>query len=68
MNTGFYYLSDQEYYLYSEPIETVFGKENLPIIKNVGKNSEGLTLHGSILNVVENSNLIPSTFKTSVKF
>lgn len=68
MNTGFYYLSDQEYYLYSEPIETVFGKESLPIIKNVGKNSEGLTLHGNILNVVENSNLIPSTFKTSVKF
>lgn len=44
VQTGFYYLNDQEYYLYSEPSQTNFTKKDIPIIKDVSYNAEGMTL------------------------
>lgn len=42
INTGFYYLNDKEYYLYSRPIETVFDDKDIPVIKDVEYTEEGL--------------------------
>lgn len=42
INKGFYYINDQEYYLYSEPIQHHFGPESIPVIENVYYNSNGL--------------------------
>lgn len=44
VQTGFYYLNDQEHYLYSEPVEHVYGKEEVPIIKEVRYSKKGLSL------------------------
>ena len=44
VQTGFYYLNDQEYYMYSEPVETTFKEKDVPILKNVRTDSEGLSL------------------------
>lgn len=44
IETGFYYLNDQEYYLYSEPIEHEYGKEHIPIVENVIYKNEGISL------------------------
>ena len=44
IQTGFYYLNDQEYYMYSEPVETTFKEKDVPILKNVRTDSEGLSL------------------------
>lgn len=43
VQTGFYYLNDQEYYLYSEPVTHTYGKEELPIIKEVTYSTKGLS-------------------------
>ena len=42
IQTGFYYLNNQEHYLYSRPVETVFDDKDIPIIRNVEYTSEGL--------------------------
>ena len=44
IQTCFYYLNDQEYYMYSEPVETTFKEKDVPILKNVRTDSEGLSL------------------------
>lgn len=44
VQTGFYYLNDQEYYLYSEPVTHTYSKEELPIIKGVTYSKKGLSL------------------------
>lgn len=44
VQTGFYYLNDQEYYLYSEPVTHRYTKEELPIIKGVTYSQKGLSL------------------------
>ncbi len=45
IQTGFYYLGAQEYYLYSEPIVHTFGNEAIPIIRNAEQSEDGLKLH-----------------------
>lgn len=42
VRTGFYYLNDQEYYLYSRPTETVFDDKDIPVIRNVEYTEKGL--------------------------
>ena len=44
VQTGFYYLNDQEYYLYSEPATHVYGSTDLPIISDVNYTTKGLSL------------------------
>ena len=44
VQTGFYYLNDQEYYLYSEPLTHVYGEEAVPVIADVTYNEKGLSL------------------------
>lgn len=44
IQTGFYYLDNQEYYLYSEPTVTTFAEKEVPIIKDVKYTEEGLVL------------------------
>lgn len=44
VQTGFYYLNDQEYYLYSEPLTHLYGEEAVPVIADVTYNEKGLSL------------------------
>lgn len=44
VQTGFYYLNDQEYYLYSEPLTHIYGEEAVPVIADVTYNEKGLSL------------------------
>ena len=44
IETGFYYLNNQEYYLYSEPIEHSFAEEEIPIIENISYTNNGMKL------------------------
>ena len=44
IETGFYYLNDQEYYMYSEPVEHTFGEETLPLIEGIVYTEEGMTV------------------------
>ena len=44
IQTGFYYLNDQEHYLYSRPIETVYNDKDIPVIRNVEYTGEGLKI------------------------
>src|SRR5699024_8551570 len=45
INKGFYYLNDQEYYMYSEPIQHYFDEEYIPVIEEVHYNSNGLSMN-----------------------
>lgn len=42
INKGFYYLNDQEYYMYSEPIQKTFRDEALPVIEEAYYHDKGL--------------------------
>ena len=42
INTGFYYLNSQEYYLYSDLIETVYDYKDIPVIKDVKYTDKGI--------------------------
>ena len=44
MQTGFYYLNDQEYYLYSEPVTRTYGETALPILEDVRYTTNGFSL------------------------
>lgn len=44
VNTGYYYLNEQEYYLYSEPITHHYAEEDIPIIEEVTYIPQGLTI------------------------
>lgn len=44
MQTGFYYLNDQEYYLYSEPVTRTYGETALPILEDVRYTASGFSL------------------------
>ena len=44
IETGFYYLNDEEHYLYSEPITHEFKEESIPILENISYNDNGLRL------------------------
>ena len=45
INKGFYYINNQEYYLYSEPIKQHFGEEQIPVIESVYYNRNGLNMN-----------------------
>lgn len=47
INKGFYYINDQEYYLYSEPIKQHFGEEQIPVIESVHYDRNGLRMKES---------------------
>ena len=42
INTGFYYLNDQEHYLYSRPVQTVYGDNDIPVIRDIEYTSRGI--------------------------
>ena len=42
IQTGFYYLNEDEYYMYSEPVEENFEEKDVPILKNVTQDRKGL--------------------------
>lgn len=44
INTGFYYLKDEEYYMYSEPVTKTYTNSEIPIIKNIIQENEGVRL------------------------
>lgn len=44
INKGFYYLNDQEHYMYSEPIKYTFNEDVVPIIEKVTYNKTGLNM------------------------
>lgn len=44
IQTGFYYLNDQEHYLYSRPIETVYNDKDIPVIRNVKYTGKGVKI------------------------
>ncbi|MFE4029151.1 LysM peptidoglycan-binding domain-containing protein [Priestia sp. YIM B13551] len=59
ISTGYYYLKEQEFYLYSEPIKTVLSEKELPTAKNIeytnGSSGIGALLLPSSENVVKDS-------------
>lgn len=61
INTGYYYLKEQEYYLYSEPIKTVLEEKELPDVKNLtyvnGNNGLGALLQPKGENLILDSTL-----------
>lgn len=58
IQTGFYYLNDEEYYLYSEPMTTTYDERDLPIIKDVLYETNGLQVQPSYKNLLTNSALV----------
>ena len=44
IETGFYYLNNDEYYLYSEPITHQFGEEDIPLLEGIHYEEKGLKL------------------------
>lgn len=44
IKTGFYYLNNQEHYLYSRPIETVYGDKDIPVIRNLEYTEKGISV------------------------
>lgn len=61
INTGFYFLQNQEYYMYSSPLEHNFSEEALPIIKDINYQNGGGKLSK------ERSNLILDSSIKSIK-
>lgn len=57
INTGYYYLDDQEYYMYSEPITTTYGDTEIPIVSDVLYQQDGLKLQIAATNYITNSTL-----------
>lgn len=54
IESGYYYLNDEERYLYAEPIQTVFGKESVPLAKNIRYADGGIKLSKAATNYVPN--------------
>lgn len=44
IETGFYYLNNDEYYLYSEPIVHTFAEEDIPLLNGIQYEEKGLKL------------------------
>ncbi|MGM0165034.1 LysM peptidoglycan-binding domain-containing protein [Enterococcus sp. DIV1059_2] len=57
INTGFYYLQDQEYYLFSEQVSKTYQDKEIPIINNVLYSDTGLYLQEEVTNLLQNSTL-----------
>ncbi|MEX3713575.1 LysM peptidoglycan-binding domain-containing protein [Cytobacillus horneckiae] len=69
INTGYYYLKEQEKYLYSEPLKTVLNEKELPTAKNIeyvnGSTGVGVLLLPKSQNVVKDSGFQVSNWKKS---
>lgn len=61
IESGYYYLNDEERYLYSEPIQTVFGKEAVPLAKNIKYQDGGIKLSKAATNYVENGTFLKTS-------
>lgn len=57
INTGFYYLKNQEYYMFSELVEHNFSEEALPIIKNLSYINNGAKLSNERSNLILDSSV-----------
>lgn len=57
MNTGFYYLGDEEYYLYSEPIEGTYGRGEIPTVTNARYEAGSIFLSEETENLLEDGRL-----------
>jgi len=57
IKSGYYYLQDQEYYMYAEPIQNVFAKEDVPIAKNAVTKDGKLYLNKDTTNYFTNSTM-----------
>lgn len=67
INTGFYYLREQENYMYSEPLKTVIDEKELPEVKNI-QYVNGPTGIGALLlpkgeNIIKDSVFGANVFK-----
>ncbi|MEK1829010.1 hypothetical protein AAAC51_07625 [Priestia megaterium] len=72
INTGYYYLKEQENYLYSEPIKTVLSEKELPTAKDIeytnSSSGIGALLLPSSQNVVKDSVFETTSWKKSKMF
>lgn len=70
INTGYYYLSNDEFYLFSEPIVVEPTEREMPVTKNVqfstGKYASAVYLQEGSTNLVRNSGFETSTAKNTV--
>lgn len=66
INTGFYFLQNQEYYMYSSPLEHNFSEEALPIIKDISYQNGGGLLSATRCNLLLDSS-IKSIKKEKIK-
>ncbi|UOE58069.1 LysM peptidoglycan-binding domain-containing protein [Cytobacillus oceanisediminis] len=72
INTGYYYLKEQEHYLYSEPMKTVLDEKELPAAINIeyvnGAGGIGALLLPSGQNIVKDSVFEATEFKNAKVF
>lgn len=72
INTGYYYLKEQENYLYSEPIKTVLDEKELPTAQNIeyvnGSEGIGALLLPSSQNMVKDSVFETTDWKKAKHF
>ncbi|MES9681808.1 LysM peptidoglycan-binding domain-containing protein [Gottfriedia acidiceleris] len=72
INTGYYYLKEQENYLYSEPIKTVLDEKELPTADNIEyvNSPTGIAalLSPTSQNMIKDSVMETTAFKKSVAF
>lgn len=63
MNTGFYYLEDKEFYLYSEPIEKTYGRESIPTASNIRYEEGRIVLSDDTSNLLSDGRLEEKTWR-----
>lgn len=72
INTGHYYLREDEYYLYSESLVTPLTEKEIPVAKNIDYEKTpkdmGIVLMPKRTNYIKNSTLNNKAMKTAVKF
>lgn len=72
INKGYYYLKEQEHYLYSEPLKTVLTEKELPTAKDIeyvnGPTGIGALLLPSSQNIVKDSVFESTALKKAVLF
>lgn len=72
INTGFYYLKEQEYYMYSEVMRTVIDEKELPQVENIkylnGPTGIGALLSPKSINLIKDSSFKDTVWTVSQKF
>lgn len=68
IKSGYYYLQDQEYYMYAEPIENRFAKEDVPLAKNAVTADGKLYLQKDTTNYFTNSTMTQKEKKRIYSF